>query len=189
MTPFSQLEFRALELISTTFRSDFLDLLMPSVSFLGDIGWIWILFSFLFMFRKTTRKTGLTMAVALLFSYVVANLVLKPLVARPRPYEVNAAIQLLIRPPHDFSFPSGHTQASFAAAAAIYHNWKWPGLAALVLAGLIAFSRLYLMVHYVTDVLAGAAIGYCLGGLADAMINGLQYRYKNSTRKRRKRRQ
>ena len=188
MTAFSQLEFRILDWVGNTFHHDFLDAVMPKISFLGNGGWIWILLALLFMIRKSTRKTGLAVTLALLLSFVVANIVLKPLVARARPYIVDPAIALLIPAPTDFSFPSGHAQASFAAATAIYRNHKWAGTAALLLAAGIAFSRLYLFVHYLSDILGGAVIGYMLGRIAVALVGAMRYGYNARKRKRRKRR-
>ena len=104
------------------------------------------------------------MALALIMGLLLCNLTLKPLVARIRPYDYQLAffqknIPLLIEAQHDFSFPSGHTIASFEAAVALTLHHKKLGIAAIVLAVLIAFSRLYLYVHYPTDVLAGMVVG------------------------------
>ncbi|MCL2121761.1 MAG: phosphatase PAP2 family protein [Clostridiales bacterium] len=192
MTAFSQLEFRILDWVAKTFHSSFLDAIMPAVSFLADGAWIWILFALLFMIRKSTRKIGLAVILSLLLSLLTANIILKPLVARPRPFVLNPSIALLIPAPTDYSFPSGHAQASFAAATAIYRFKKWPGRAALLLAAGIAFSRLYLFVHFLGDVAGGAAIGYILGRIAYAMISSMRYRYRigrlrKRTRKRRNR--
>ena len=106
------------------------------------------------------------LAAALVVDVILCNGILKHLVARTRPCDVNTAIRLLIARPHDFSFPSGHTAASFAAVTALYladekKLWK----ISCVVAVLIAFSRLYLYVHYPTDVLGGLAVGI-LSGMA-----------------------
>ena len=91
---------------------------------------------------------------------VLCNGILKNLVGRIRPFDVNTSIQLLVARPHDYSFPSGHTAASFAAAVILFLQLpKKYGIPALILAVLISFSRLYLGVHYPTDVLAGAVSG------------------------------
>ena len=183
MTAFNQMEFRVLDWVVQTFRSDMLDFFAPKVSFLANAGWIWILIALLFMIRKSTRKTGLAVALALVFSFVVADILLKPLVARARPFEIKAVARLLIPVPNGFSFPSGHAQASFAAASAIHRKWKAAGAVALLLAALISFSRLYLYVHFPGDVLAGMVIGYTLGCMADAIVSGLRYRYNAKRRK------
>ena len=113
---------------------------------------------------------------------VCCNLVLKPLVARVRPCDINTAVQLLIARPDDFSFPSGHTGASFAAVSALCASGNRLWIPSLILAVLIAFSRLYLYVHYLTDILAGAVIGIMAGWigtkLADAAGRGAAARLR-----------
>ena len=98
-----------------------LDKLMVGVTFLGDAGWFWIALGVLLLFTKKYRKTGILILTALCFSALFANLMLKPLVARERPCWINESVHLLVAMPKDYSFPSGHTQASFASATAIFH--------------------------------------------------------------------
>ena len=106
---------------------------------------------------------GAAVLAGLVLKVVCCNLVLKPLVARIRPCDVNTAVQLLITRPDDFSFPSGHTGASFAAVSALYFNRNRIWIPALMFAALIAFSRMYLYVHYPTDILAGIILGIMAG--------------------------
>ena len=113
------------------------------------------------MKRKMISKI---MAAALIMDLLICNVAVKNLVARTRPYDVNTSVQLLVAKLHDYSFPSGHTAASFASVTALYlagerKLWK----PALVLACLIAISRLYLYVHYPTDVLGGMVFGILAG--------------------------
>ena len=110
---------------------------------------------------------------------LTGNMILKPLVARMRPFTVNTAIELLIPPPTDFSFPSGHTYASFASATAICRNNRKIGVPALILASLIAFSRLYLYVHYPSDVLGGAVVGLAAAWAGSLLEKWLCQRRKN----------
>lgn len=147
-----------------------LDSIMTAITFLGNAGIFWIFAGIGMLFFKKTRKCGITVLIALLFSLLVCNLALKNLVARQRPCWIRPDIPLLITNPSDFSFPSGHSQASFAAATAIFQNHKKLGIGAFVLAGLIAFSRLYLYVHFPTDVFVGAIIGCVLGWAADRIV-------------------
>ncbi len=113
-------------------------------------------------------NVGLMILLALLFSFLLTNLVLKPLVARTRPYDI-AQVKLLVERLSDYSFPSGHTSASFAAAVAIWFwDRKW-GALAILLAALIAFSRLYLYVHFPTDILGGIVVGVLCGYLANRL--------------------
>ena len=152
-----------LEWIRTTLWCDILDVVMPIITTFGDGGIFWIAWSVLLIFFPKTRKTGLGMAFALMMGLVVCNLTLKPLVARIRPYDLQAelgvVIPLLQGTMHDFSFPSGHTIASFEAATVLLMNSKKMGIPAYILAILIAFSRLYLYVHYPTDVIASIILG------------------------------
>jgi len=186
MTPLTLFEFQILDWFVQTLHHEMLDKAAPVVSYLGDRGWIWLLITALFFIRKSSRRVSITILLALAFSYITANLILKPLVARVRPCDINTAYRLLIDPPTDFSFPSGHTQAAFAAASAINHKYKLLGGAALLLATCIGFSRLYLYVHFVGDVLAGAVIGYLLGSIADTLITEIRYRRYSQHRRKKK---
>ena len=166
-------EFAVLDWIQANLQSPLMDLLMPAITALGSGGLIWIALAGILILIPKYRKAGVAVLAGLVLEVVCCNLVLKPLVARVRPCDVNTAVQLLIARPDDFSFPSGHTGASFAAVSALYAERNRLWIPALVLAAFIAFSRLYLYVHYPTDVLAGAAIGVMAGWagakLADAV--------------------
>lgn len=140
-------------------REPWLDLCMKAVTFLGNGGWFWILLGVLFLCRKNTRKMGMGMLLSLLLGFLVGNILLKNLIARPRPCWLEPGVALLIPVPQDYSFPSGHTLASVEGALSIFwYNKKW-GIAALILAALIAFSRMYLFVHFPTDILGGVCLG------------------------------
>lgn len=145
-------------------RTPLLDIFMSNITKLGNAGIVWIVLTIVLLLIPKTRKSGLILAVALIVDLILCNGILKPFIARTRPFDVNTAIQLIIAKPHDYSFPSGHTAASFTAVMALYlagekKLWK----IALVLACLIAFSRLYLYVHYPTDVLGGIIVGAIAG--------------------------
>ena len=135
---------------------------MSFISSLGDGGLIWIAIGFLFVLNKSTRKWGILMWVSMLMGLIFGNLILKNVVARIRPCDFyNVAI--IIPHPGEFSFPSGHTLSSFAAALALYRHNKVYGLFALVFASIIGFTRMYLFVHYPTDILGGLVIGVMCG--------------------------
>ena len=140
-----------------------LDVVMPVVSGLGNLGIIWIVTALVLICFKKHRAAGVTLLVALILCALIGNLGLKPLIARPRPCWVDPNVVLLIPSPSDYSFPSGHTFSSFAAATVLFWHSKRMGICAIVLAALIAFSRLYLFVHYPTDVLAGIILGIGFG--------------------------
>ena len=160
-------EFTILDWIQANLRNPILDLLMPALTTLGNSGLVWIILAGVLMFMPKYRKAGAAVMAGLVLEVICCNLVLKPLVARVRPCDVNTAVQLLIARPGDFSFPSGHTGASFAATAALYCSRSWIWIPSLMLAVLIAFSRLYLYVHYPTDVLAGMLLGVMAGWLGN----------------------
>ena len=145
-----------------------LDTVMPIITMFGDGGIFWIAISVLLLFTKKYRKTGLSMAFALSMGLLVCNIILKPGVARIRPYDFQMEyfakeIQLIAGGMHDFSFPSGHTIASFEACTALMLGNKKFGIPATILAVLVAFSRLYLYLHYPTDVIASIVLGTLFG--------------------------
>lgn len=140
-------------------HSPVLDKIMVAITTLGDAGLIWIALAVVLMFTKKYRKCGVTMAVALVIMLVVGNGVLKNIFMRERPCWIDTSIALLIENPHDYSFPSGHTYSSIAAATVILLRSKKAGIAAMVMAVLIAFSRMYLFVHFPTDILASLFLG------------------------------
>ena len=149
-----------LDWIAANIANPVLDILMPYITMLGDAGIFWIIWAVILLLIPKTRRAGLAMGIALLMGLVVCNLTLKPLCARIRPYDFyGQSMQLLVATPHDYSFPSGHTIASFEAATALALHHKNLGIPALILAGLIAFSRLYLYVHYPTDVIVSLGLG------------------------------
>lgn len=163
------------------YRSPIADTLMVLMTRLGDMGLIWLVISLVLLAIPKTRKLGIYLVLALIINFIIANLILKPLVARVRPFDVNKLIKLLISSPRDYSFPSGHTSASFTIVFALFFaKTKRLGrlnakllmgdaglskiidilfLICLVFASSIAFSRLYLYVHYPTDVLGGIGVG------------------------------
>lgn len=155
-------------------RNPFLNPIVIFITSLGDGGFVWILATIALLIPKKTRKIGYMSALALLGSLLINNTLIKNLVARPRPYTVLSELQILIPKPGEYSFPSGHTSSSFAAAAVFYRQLpKKFGVPAITLAVLIGLSRLYVGVHYPTDVLAGAVMGIVLSYLAEALVNSL----------------
>ncbi len=157
-----------LDWIAANLHCAALDVLMPIITMFGDGGIFWIVISVLLMLTKKHRRTGLGMGFALAMGLLICNIILKPGVARMRPYDFQMKyfakeIQLIAGGMHDFSFPSGHTIASFEACTALMLGNKKFGIPATVLAVLIAFSRLYLYLHYPTDVIASIILGTIFG--------------------------
>ena len=159
------LEKTVLKFIQTKFRGRIGDAVMPAISALGNAGAVWLLLGAAYVCVPERRRLGAALFAALALELFLCNVLLKPLVGRARPFQSDGSVALLVSSPGDFSFPSGHTGASFAAAAVMFFGrsslWGW----ALALAALIAFSRLYLYVHYPSDVLAGALLGILTGWL------------------------
>lgn len=147
-----------LDFIQAHLRCAFLDCFMPLVSALGNHGEIWLFAGLLLCFTKKYRKQGILVLIGLLVGYICGNILLKNIIARPRPCWVYPDIALLIPSPQDFSFPSGHTLSSFIAAILLTKANKRFGYGAIPLAFLMAFSRLYLYVHYPTDILGGVIL-------------------------------
>jgi len=169
------IDFAILNFIYDNFRSTWLDVLMPVITSLGNAGAIWIVLAVCMLISKKYRKAGIAVCCALVLDVIICNVILKPMVARIRPYDINTAIQLLIHRPTDFSFPSGHTAASFSAVSALYFSRQRIWIPSLILAVLIAFSRLYLYVHYPSDVIAGILLG-CIFGFVGCRLSNRIYK-------------
>lgn len=132
-----------------------------AVTFLGNGGWFWVALGLALLIPRKTRTIGLTALLSIFIGFLITNVAVKNWVARPRPYVTVSAIVPLIRKPREFSFPSGHACVSFASAFIYYRMApKKYGIAAIVLAGLISFSRLYVGVHYPGDVLGGILVAW-----------------------------
>lgn len=150
--------------IQTYLHNPVADAVFPVVTYLGEAGFLWLLTSVFFLCRKGTRRRGLCMACAVTAGFLFGEVLLKNVVCRERPFQAFPDFTpLLIAPPSGFSFPSGHSCSSFAAATVLLcFSKKW-GVPALIMAALIAFSRVFLFVHWPTDVLCGALLGTAFG--------------------------
>lgn len=150
-----------------TLHNPFLDKLMLFFTHLGDQGFIWVCLCLILLIIPKTRKTGVILFIALLIDTLVCNVFLKNFFMRPRPCTINPNITLLIPQPQDYSFPSGHTAASFTVVSVLYLlKQKKLFIFSLVLACFIAFSRMYLYVHYPSDILGGVIVGFLCGLLS-----------------------
>lgn len=167
----TQLDFTVLNLIQHL-RCPPLDTVMIILTFLGDYAIPWTIAALFLLLKKGERRRGLTIALAMIIGIITGSVILKHVFLRERPFNNPAGLlvlnDLILSPPVDrFSFPSGHSITSFAAATGIFMWNRKFGAAALALAGLIAFSRLYVYVHFPSDVLAGIVIGILCAVAAD----------------------
>lgn len=157
------LEIYILDFIQNNIRNPVLDPILIFITYLGNKGAIWIIISLLLIISKKYRTYGFITLISLILSFLICNFTLKPLISRQRPYTIYEDMLLLISTPKDFSFPSGHTMSSFAATITIFYCNRRFGFFALVLAVLISFSRMYLYVHYPSDILISIPLGILTG--------------------------
>ena len=180
----TEFELGILSFIQDKFGCAFLDKAAPVISYFGDKGIFWISLTVLFLLFRKTRPLGFSMAIALSLGFIFGNMVIKNVVARTRPYDAyNGEITLLVKKLSDYSFPSGHTLASFEGATCIFIRYKKWGIAALTLAFLIALSRLYLFVHYPSDILAGMILGITFAIIGTLIINRIYKRRDTLSKK------
>ena len=155
-------------------RTPFLDEVMRFVTSLGNFSIAWVMLALVLILIPKTRKIGLVVMVAVILDSILCNVILKNIFVRPRPCDVNTAINLLIPRPSGYSFPSGHSSNGFAGAVTIFCYYRRAGLLSLLMAALIAFSRLYFFVHYPTDILGGILLGTLDALLAVWLVRHLE---------------
>lgn len=152
------------------------------ITFLGNGGWFWLVAAAVLLISKKTRRVGITALLSITIGFLITNVLLKNIVARPRPFDAYTEIIPLITRPTDFSFPSGHTCASFACALVFFRMLpKKYGVPAVVLAGMVAFSRLYLGVHYPGDVLGGFLVAAFASTLAYHLMQAYHKKAKEQS--------
>ena len=154
-------ELSFLHMLESIHDGGIVDGIMILLSTLGNAGILWIAISLILLIPNRARKVGLQTIIAMLVTFIVGNLILKNIIHRARPYVVDPTLQLLIAKPSEYSFPSGHTMNGYTAAITFFfYNKKW-GSIAIVFATAIAFSRMYNLVHFPTDIMGGLTIGIC----------------------------
>lgn len=174
-------EINILMWIQNNLRSDILDNIMKFVTTLGDAGIIWITLGIILLINSKTRKIGLTLLLALALTSFMGEAVIKNIVCRDRPFLNIEGIKLIIEAPTSYSFPSGHTASSFAAATVLGYYFRKYAVVFYSFAALMAFSRLYLFVHYPTDILGGILLGICCSLIMIYTVknrNIIKYKYK-----------
>ena len=169
-------EIPVLDFIRNNMTNSFFDAIFPFISMLCNHGEIWIVTAIVLLMFSKTRRTGLAAAIALLMGLVLVNMIMKPAIARIRPYDL-VNVSLIIDKPHDYSFPSGHTIASFEAFGAMIMTNKKLGFIALAPALLISFSRLYLYVHFPSDVIVSVILGILFAFIAVKITDVILKKY------------
>ena len=170
-----EIDWGILHWIHDTLQCGALDFLMPKLTALGNGGAVWGVAAAALTVSKKYRRYGIAMFAALVTGVLIGNVCLKNLVARPRPCWLEG-VPLLIANPTDYSFPSGHTLSSVIGATVLTKANRKFGFAAIPLAALIAFSRLYLYVHFPSDVLASVALGTAIGITAVSVAKATEKR-------------
>lgn len=140
-----------------------IDNIMISATKLGDNGFIWIITGFIFVLIPRTRKTGAILFSVLFLNFLLNDIYLKNLIARPRPFVSFPQLQLMIAAPSSFSFPSGHASSAFASAYVLSGEFRKYSYPIYIFASIVAFSRIYLGVHYISDIAAGCLMGTICG--------------------------
>lgn len=158
------LDLNILLFIQEHIKCEFLDYIMAFFSYIGNYGALWLLIAIVLLFKKDTRYYGILLLISISIAWVIGDVILKPLIARSRPF-YNYDVIMNIPKPHGFSFPSGHSASSFVSAFIIYKLNKKFGIIAYFVASLIAFSRLYNFVHYPSDVICGIILGLITSSL------------------------
>lgn len=153
------IDWMLLHMIQDNLRMDILDKVMPIITKLGDWGAVWIVLALILLIPRRTRRTSILILIGMAAAYLIGTSFLKVYIGRPRPCWVDDSVILLISEPKDYSFPSGHTMAGTVFCFLINRVNKVIGFFAVILLILIAFSRMYLYVHFPSDVLAGLIIG------------------------------
>lgn len=174
----TDLDVNILYYVQDHMRGEVLNAVVSVFTSLGNYGLIWILFTLALIIYPNTRKVGVTCAIALILDLIICNGILKNIFARTRPYEAYENIRCIVRPQMDYSFPSGHTASSFAAVvpALADKNTRRLGVVALIVAVLMALSRIYVCVHYPSDVVGGLVVGVLCGMLSCRIVE--RYSYK-----------
>lgn len=167
-------DWTILEFVRENLHTDIGDILLMCITKLGDAGIFWILLCGALLISRKYRKTGVLLLITLAVDVLLCNVILKNVVARTRPFDINTTVEFLIDRPYGYSFPSGHTAVSFASAGALYFRKEKFRHAALVLAALIGFSRVYFYVHYPTDILGGIATGLASSAIAYLIFRKLE---------------
>lgn len=155
----NKFDLSILNFIHDNFQNYFFDKIMPPITSLGEYSLFWLILGFVLIISKKYRKVGILTVLTILLTIIIDGAIIKNIVQRPRPFLQVTTINMLITKPLDYSFPSVHTAAAVAACLVLFKTIKKYSIPFIFLAILIAFSRLYLFVHYPSDVLGGVILG------------------------------
>ena len=162
MTDFiTNIDFSILYWIQDNLRNSFMDFVMPLFSNLQDGGLIWISIAVVMLFFKRTRYCGIAVLFAMGIDTLITEYGIKNVVCRVRPCNLVDDVNMLVKKPTSYSFPSNHSASAFAGAVAVMLTIKkraWT-IPAFVFSGIISFSRMYVFVHFPSDVFAGILLG------------------------------
>ena len=153
------MEIAILDFIQMLLKNPLMDRIMVLITTLGNEGILYYIILVLLLINKKTRKLGVILGVSMLLNHILSNMTLKPLIARTRPFDVNTAVEIIIKKPSSYSFPSGHTAQAFTTAFAFLFAKSKFAKPMFIFAFIMAFTRLYLYVHYPTDILGGILCG------------------------------
>ena len=176
----SNLDINMLNFIRDNLSNPVMDKIMIFITTLGDKGIIWIIIGIILLSMKKYRKVGFTLLIALLVNALIGEGILKNIVQRPRAFITYPDISIIINPPSSFSFPSGHTASSFAAATVLGYYFKGWRYILYIFASLIAFSRLYLFVHYPSDIIFGILLGVICGLITIRLMGSIDFKVNSS---------
>lgn len=167
-----ELDDRILIYVQKKLRRPALNIWMKRISYLGNGGFIWLAAALLLLFSGEYRHIGFAVVLAQIVGVISTNLFIKNLVARKRPFDRLSCIIPLIKKPSDWSFPSGHTTSSISASILLISALPlFVGIPALILGLAIAFSRMYVGVHYLSDIAGGALMGIVSAGAASFVVS------------------
>ncbi len=152
-------DFNLVLWVQECIRSPFLSAFFIPFTTIGNAGILFIVIGALMLLFKKTRLSGAILLTSLTISFILNDLIIKNIVQRPRPYDTFSQIIPLVPPPGKYSFPSGHTAAAFSSMITLFFTQKKYAITGLIIALLMGFSRIYVGVHYPTDVLFGAILG------------------------------
>lgn len=173
---FCQAELNGLDRLHDLLYSEIMDKIMVTVTTTGNVGFIWIFIALVLFLSQPDKKYGYFVLISLVICITIGNLLIKNIVRRARPF-FHKNYKLLIKQPWDYSFPSGHTLSSFAAAVSLFYLDTSVGILALIYASLIALSRLYLRVHFFTDVFFSMVLGTSIGIIAVKVYENYLFKF------------